>query len=294
MLVVAPLVPSLAGASEARSQRIIVQGRPQDTGSNYKFENIMPALDKLGGVRKMRCREPFSGTPGWNTYIRLARAGVKFYFTLAGRDIAKSISDLRSFIANVPGSISAIEFPNEPDLNPVSYKAMIDPRLGFRSGQAPALMAFVEDFAAAIRNDPLLGAIPLIASNDYMQAEQRPFSSFANSHIYPTANSKVAIRLDNFERLIAESGHKRGIITEWGRTTGGNSGNSTSPPVTVEMQASLLASDISAVLERPAIEAVSIFELFCWGGASEINNFGLFNVDLSPRPVVAAIRSVIA
>jgi hypothetical protein len=271
----------------------MVQGRPQDTGSRYQLENILPALDKLGGVRKMRCREPYSGTAGWKTYVGLARAGVKFCFTLAVRDINKTLNDLKAFVRTVPNSIWAIEFPNEPDLNPVSYKAMIDPRFGFRTGQAPALMSFIADMSAALRADPVLRTIPVIASNDFMQAEQGPFTKLGNSHIYPTPESNVSARLDGFGRKVNDGGHTQGVITEWGRTTGGNSGNATSPPVSTQKQASLLSADIAAALKRPYVAAISIYELFCWSGSSEISNFGLFNADLSPRPAVAAIRSVL-
>src|SRR5688500_3455987 len=90
--------PALA-ARGSRADRILVQGRPQDSGSPYKLRNIMPALDKLGGVRKMRCREPFSGTVGWHTYVGLAKHGVRFCFTLTVRDVQKSVADLKAFLA---------------------------------------------------------------------------------------------------------------------------------------------------------------------------------------------------
>ncbi|MFD2137617.1 hypothetical protein ACFSLT_24885 [Novosphingobium resinovorum] len=180
----------------------------------------MPALDKLGGVRKMRCREPYSGTAGWATYVGLARAGVRFCFTLSVRDIRKSIADMKAFVATVPNSIFAIEFPNEPDLNPVTYNGVTDKRMGFRTGNAPALMAFIKDFHAAIKVDPVLRSIPLVASNDFMQAQQAPYTDLANSHIYPTPPSDVAGRVAGFKQKVVESKTTQGIITEWGRTTG--------------------------------------------------------------------------
>ena len=288
-----PLVPATARASSSRLGRVMVQGRPQDTGSLYKVRNIIPALDQLGGLRRMRCREPYGGTPGWNTYVGLARQGVTFCFTLSARDIAKTLSDLKAFLVQAPGAIWAIEFPNEPDLNPMIYKGKADARLGFRTGKAPALMAFIRDFAAAIRAEPALRTIPLIASNDFMQAEQGPLTDFGNAHIYPKAATVVADRLAGFEEKVLAGGHSQGVITEWGRTTGGGMNNVTAPPVSLEQQARLLASDVAAVLDRTFIHAISLYELFSWGGASEMNNFGLFNADLTPRPAVAAIRSVI-
>lgn len=292
-MAVTPFLSSPVLAATSKIDRIMVQGRPQDTGSVYKLNNIMTALDKLGGVRKMRCREPYSGTPGWATYVGLAREGVKFCFTLAGRDIPKTIADLKAFLKVAPGSIWAIEGPNEPDLNPMKYNGITDKRLGFRTGNAPALMAFIKDFNAAAGVDPVLRSIPFIGSNDFMQAQQAPYTDLGNTHIYPTPESKVADRLASFKTRIAQGKNTQGVITEWGRTTGGGSGNVTSPPVSLKRQAELLSSDVATALSKSYVKTISLYELFSWSGTSEMNNFGLFNANLTPRPAVAAIKSVI-
>ena len=287
-----PLLGTSARAS-LRTGFVMVQGRPQDSGSAYKFRNIMPALDALGGVRKMRCREPYSGTVGWNTYLALAKAGVRFCFTLSARDTARSIADLHMFMAAVPGSIWAIEYPNEPDLNPVTYKGQTDRRLGFRTGDAPALMAYIADMHRLIRADAIFRDVRLIASNDYMQAQQKPHANFANSHIYlkPTASPTDATA--RFDDKMKAGRYSAGVITEWGRTTGGGIHNATSPPVTLSQQATLLGRDLEAAIADARINTFSLYELFSWPGPSEINNFGLFNADLTPRPVVHVIRSIL-
>lgn len=287
-----PLLATPARAS-LRTGFVMVQGRPQDTGSLYKFGNIMTALDALGGVRKMRCREPYSGTAGWNTYIALARAGVRFCFTLSVREPARSIADLRMFMQTVPGSIWAIEYPNEPDLNPVTYKGTTDRRLGFRTGAAPALMAYITDMHRLIRADTTLRQVPPIASNDYMQAQQKPHAHFANSHIYPRPTAIPADVVDGFDNKVKTGGYTAGVVTEWGRTTGGTIYNATSPPVTLSQQATLLGADLEAAIADPRINTLSFYELFSWPGTSEMDNFGLFNADLTPRPVVRVIRSIL-
>lgn len=288
----APLLSTAARAS-LRTQFVMVQGRPQDSGSLYKTSNIMPALDALGGVRKMRCRDPYSGTVGWNTYVALARAGVRFCFTLSVRDPARSIADLTTFAQTVPGSIWAIEYPNEPDLNPVTYKGRTDQRLGFRTGNAPALMSYIGDMHELLGASAALRNIPLIASNDYMQAQQRPYAQFSNSHIYPKPTVRGSDRVGGFHNKLIAAGYSAGVITEWGRTTGGNAYNATSPPVTLAQQASLLGADLEAALADPRINTLSFYELFSWAGTGEMQNFGLFNADLTPRPVVHVIRSIL-
>lgn len=285
--------PALGATRSKRLDRMMVQGRPQDTGSVYKAGNILRALDQLGSIRKMRCREPFSGTPGWRTYIALAQAGVQFCFTLSGRDVGRSIADLRTFHAQVPGSIWAIEFPNEPDLNPVTYHGVRDARLGFRKGQAPALMGFIAEAHRALHADGALRTIPLIASNDFMQAAQARYSDLGNTHIYPRHDTDVASKLAGFRRKLEQGQHASGVITEWGRTTGGGGTNITAPPVSPAQQARLLCSDVEAALDLPFIKAFNIYELFAWKGAGEMQNFGLFNNDLSPRPVVPMLRAIL-
>lgn len=292
-LAVSPFIAQPALASTNKS-RLIVQCRPQDTGSNYKFNNIMRALQQLGGVTTIRCREPYSGTIGWRTYVALGRAGIRFIFTLTPRrNPSSSISDLKTFLQHAQGSIWAIEYPNEPDLNPVSYDGMTDARLGVRRGDAPAFMAYITDVHRMLKNDPQLRSIPIIASNDHMQAEQGPLSDFGNSHIYPKERSNVPALLARFDKKVAMGGHRQGVITEWGRTTGGGPRNVTAPPVTPEEQGELLAADLEMLFADPTVAAVCLYELFSWGGPSEMQNFGLFDFSLKPRPAVAAISSLL-
>ncbi|WP_416357029.1 hypothetical protein ACLNGM_02410 [Aureimonas phyllosphaerae] len=295
-LAAAAVVPFVRPANAIPSllDRVMVQGRPQDTGSPYKVRNIMPALDALGGLRRMRCRAPFSGTPGWQSYEGLANEGVRFCFTLPIKDPTVLVDDMVAFVRLHPGSIFAIEFPNEPDLNPVSYKSMKDVRLGAREGDAPALMAFCRDITQILSQTEELKEIPRVSFNDWMQAEQSDLVAYANSHIYPKPTTPVDAWLPGWRALLAESGHKQGMITEWGRTTGGDASNPVAPPVSLDQQAELLSADLRSILAEPTVATVSLYELLSWPGDSEQNNFGLFNADLSPRPVVDAIRAIVS
>ncbi len=250
-------------------------------------------MDQLGGIRLMRCREPDANTLGWNTYLGLARAGVRFIFTLTGREPANTIADLRSFLLLVPGSIWAIEYPNEPDLNPVCFNGVCDARLGFRTGNAPSFMLYIQTMHQLFAADTLLRAIPIIASNDYMQSQQSSLCSYGNSHIYPAASADVAKLLVAFGQLVSAGYHKQGVITEWGRTTGGGANNATVPPVSIANQATLIASDLTRIFASTTVAVVSLYELFCWPGSTEMDNFGLFNADLTPRSVVARIKALL-
>ncbi|WP_296223150.1 calcium-binding protein [uncultured Sphingomonas sp.] len=253
----------------------------------------MMALDALGGVRRMRCRIPYQGTPGWNTYVGLARAGVTFCFTLSTRPLATTIQDLRAFARVAPGAIWAIEFPNEPDLNPVTYAGKTDRRLGVRTGDAPALIAFCTEAHRLIRATPELRAVPIIAFNDYMQREQVGLADFGNSHIYPRQNADLNSIITRWRDRVRGAGFREGVITEWGRTTGGGSRNFTVPPVSLEQQGELLAGDVKRWLDEPMLKTISLYELFSWGGSGEMENFGLFDRDMKPRPAASLLRQLL-
>jgi hypothetical protein len=289
--------PLLALAPMAREleprNRVMVQGRPQDTGSPYKLRPIMVALDALGGVRRMRCRIPYQGTAGWNTYVGLARAGVTFCFTLSTRPLATTIQDLRAFTRVAPSAIWALEFPNEPDLNPVTYAGMTDRRLGARTGNAPALIAFCTDAHRLIRATPELRAVPIIAFNDYMQREQVRLADYGNSHIYPKQDADVGRIITRWREGVRGAGFREGVITEWGRTTGGGARNFTVPPVSLHRQGELLASDVKQWLAEPMLKTISLYELFSWRGTGEMENFGLFDRDMKPRPAARLLRQLL-
>lgn len=288
-----PLLALAPRGSEPRN-RVMVQGRPQDTASPYKLRPIMMALDALGGIRRMRCRIPYQGTPGWNTYVGLARAGVSFCFTLSVRPLATTVQDLRAFTRVAPGAIWAIEFPNEPDLNPVTYAGKIDRRLGARTGDAPALIAFCTDAHRLIRATPELHTVPIIAFNDHMQHQQVTLANYGNSHIYPREDADVGTIIARWRDRMRKAGFREGVITEWGRTTGGGSRNFTVPPVSLDRQGELLASDVGQWLAEPMLKTISLYELFSWGGIGEMENFGLFDRDMRPRPAARLLRQLLA
>jgi hypothetical protein len=289
--------PVLALAPAARlpdpRNRMMVQGRPQDTGSPYKLRPILTALDALGGIRKMRCRIPYQGTPGWATYVGLARAGVTFSFTLSTRPLATTIQDLTAFARIAPGAIWAIEFPNEPDLNPVTYAGKTDRRLGVRTGDAPALIAFCTEAHRLLRATPELRTVPIIAFNDYMQRQQIGLANYGNSHIYPKQFDDVDGIITRWRDRVRGAGFHEGVITEWGRTTGGGSRNFTVPPVSVDQQGELLASDIKRWLAEPMLKTISIYELFSWSGNGEMENFGLFDRNVRPRPAAILLQKLL-
>jgi hypothetical protein len=287
------LCPSTAQAETQLRTRVMVQGRPQDTGSPYKLRPIMKALDSLGGVRQMRCRIPYQGTPGWATYVGLARAGVRFCFTLSTRPLATTVRDLVSFNRVAPGAIWAIEFPNEPDLNPVTYDGKADRRLGARTGDAPALMAFCSAAHHMIRATPELRSVPIIAFNDYMQSQQLVLADYSNSHIYPKRDTDIDAVIVQWRKRVKSAGFREGVITEWGRTTGGGAHNFTAPPVSVEEQGILIFEDVKRWLAEPMMKMISLYELFSWGGPGEMQNFGLFDVDMQPRSAARMLRRIL-
>ena len=96
--------------------------------------------------------------PTWAAYGAIANAGIKFDFlTQVSGDLNLStiISSLHAFEAVHPGSIAAIEGPNELNIYPVTYNGITDP---YAAGAQ-----FIKDLSAAVKADPLLSSIPIYA-----------------------------------------------------------------------------------------------------------------------------------
>jgi hypothetical protein len=68
--------------------------------------------------------------------------------------------------------------------------------------------------------------------------------------------------------------------------------NVTAPPVSIDEQGILMAGDVKRWLAEPTLKMIGLYELFSWGGAGEMENFGLFDVKMQPRPAVRMLREL--
>jgi len=129
---------------------------PYTDGAYSNVNTVLADLKYLGldHVRDWVINDkPYPGDEGQLSYPVAAAAGIKFDMNvISGSDISHTLSILDAFAAKYPGSITAIEGPNEVNNWPVSY--------GGLTGDAGAI-AFQNALYQAVKADPNLSALPV-------------------------------------------------------------------------------------------------------------------------------------
>lgn len=224
---------------------------------------------------------------------QLAAAGIKFDFIIplinqpgepSTVDLSAFLSMLHSFIAAHPGSVIAMEGPNEVNDNPFTYD-------GGTTLADDA--AFQQAFYAALRADPELNGIPVynlsLAGTDATQFAQlgdlSASANYANSRGYlpddQTPQSALSALLPF--ALIDAPGLPE-VITEGGYAT-----NPAYPYSGVDqtVQAKLTLDELMDGF-KDGISKTYLYELFDDSGA----DYGLFNADGTPKLAATAIHNL--
>ena len=122
-------------------------------------------------------------------------AGVQFDALLLSNgpvDITDTLSTTAAFEQTYPGSIAAIEGPNEINGAPVTYQGI--------TGTYAASIQVTQDLWAAVQADSLLSAVPVYAltlsTGITFRAEEKlgnlaPYVTYGNAHIYAAASNNV-------------------------------------------------------------------------------------------------------
>jgi hypothetical protein len=259
-----------------------------DTTGPCRFpDRVAYAMDYLG-LDMIRTRAPQQGADSWRIYKAVATYGYRFLFThRPNRDPRIEVADIAEFHRLFPGQVVAYEGPNEPDLNPVTFAGLTDKRRVGSTWTGPAALALMQAQRAELRKIAALNNVKIVAFNDWMHAEQKPFTNLANSHIYPR-NGVLIDRLASFDALVARHGRNQGIITEWGyhNVIGASQ---TAPGISEADAARNLVADISAILVRPTIRHAFIYSGVDGYGSGEFARFGVFRSDWTPKPAAVAI-----
>ena len=260
------------------------------TGPLQRIEKAIEAMRYLG-FDTLRIRAPRIGADSWNRiYVPLGTAGLRFHFVHApGREPAEEVADLVSFAARFPGQIIGYEGPNEPDLDPVTFGGATDTRLGARTGNAPAALALQEAMYTQLRAHFTAQQIPMLAFNDWMHAEQSPFSDYANTHVYPNAGNTLSDHASGLDELLAAHGKGKLVVTEVGYTDVDGPVHS---HVTPEQEALNVIEDMDTVMARADIVRAFFYSVVDYPNPTdEFSNFGLFESDWTPKPSAEAIHA---
>ncbi|WP_429279457.1 calcium-binding protein [Paraburkholderia sp. GAS41] len=169
-------------ADEAMTVSRFVDGIAVNTHVNYTdgaYANLKNVRDDLVwlGVSHVRNAAPGGSAP-ISSYLYLARAGIKFDFTVRP-DVTQSLAQIRLVEAVSPGSVEAVEGLNEINNWPVTYGGLTGEAAGLAAQQA--IYAFVH-------GDASLAGVPVYDLTGYDLQRVTSGSGaadYANQHVYP-------------------------------------------------------------------------------------------------------------
>lgn len=249
-----------------------------------KTASTIKALDYLGIDHVREAASPALLT-GNGIAFKLAQAGVKFdWLLLPNRDPIDSIARIADFARANPGSVAAIEGPNEINNWPVSY--------GGRTG-VDAAYAFLDTAVTAAKATPALQGIDIynLTGAPRAAALLNNSAEYANIHPYPQFGAQP---YDVLATRIGLHGvpNKGMVITEAGYHTG--IGNTAWEGVDQLTQAKLTLN-LLADATKLGVAHTYLYQLIDYADPTGVNpdkNLGLFNKDFTAKPVATAIHNL--
>jgi hypothetical protein len=158
-------------------------------------QNVISALQYLG-INTIR-----DNPPGYNhdptttaATDAVAAAGVQLDAVLVGNgpvDITDTIAETAAFEQAYPGSIAAIEGPNEINAWPITYDGVTD---NYAAG-----VQVTQDLWTAVHNNPSLQTVPVyaltlsygitgVAAGEQQLGDLSPYVTYGNAHMYDCCN----------------------------------------------------------------------------------------------------------
>lgn len=295
-------VRSLQGDGRAISARAFVDGLGVNAHVSWpghypyaETERVVRAMEYLG-VRNLRDHINVSSLP---VFERLASRGVRFTLLLNPKvGLGNYIDWAGRLQRTYPGSVAALEGPNEVDKWPVAYAG--------RTG-LPAALATQEALYARAKADPDLAGVPVYnltisgisRSTSDALGDLSAHADYANVHPYYRAGQQswghsrwdTRYTLPNYLASARWTAPGRPVvITE----TGSTSAPGASIGVTEEVQAKQILNSLFAAAKH-GVAATYIYELVeshDAGPADVESHYGLYRHDWTPKPAAHALHSL--
>lgn len=249
----------------------------------YQDLDAMVSALRYLGVDNLRDSAQAFAPGGNGRFATLARDGFKFDFITSG-NLQVKLTWIDSLQSRFPGSVSAIEGPNEVNNFPIKY----DGETG-----TEAAVAFQSALYAAVKADPVLRDVPVYNFTDYPDAAGQ--ADFVNIHVYPKSGRQPGTAIAN--SLAAYAGlmpGKPAVMTEAGYPTlkAPTKWGGVNPTTQARLITNLLLDSAKLGIHR-----VYLYELFDGKadptGTNAYDNFGLFNVAYTPKPAAVAIHNLV-
>lgn len=262
------------------------------------YSNVAQVSSALGylGIDIVRDNLTTS-TREQNSFNTLAAEGYRFDFGLTPAsngtvDIAKFVAALKSDKAHYPGSIAAIEGPNEVNNWMIS--------LDGRTKSIAAAAEVQKGLYTAVKADSSLSSIPVynvtIGSTNASQFAQlgklSAYTDYANEHAYVMSTTNISSGLDyllSFGQRVAPG--KPVVITETGYNTLSSVWYN---GVSETVQAKYTLDTLMEAYQK-GVSQTFLYELFDESDRpanSSESHFGLFHADKSPKLAATAIHNL--
>jgi hypothetical protein len=266
------------------------------TGTSYynNPQSVLTALQYLG-IDTLRDHTPYPNSSAtWNSYGTLANAGVKFDFVIDGNGnvpLSTDLSNLDAFEKANPGSIAAIEGPNEINGWPITYNGITD--------TVAAGVQVMKDLWTDVKADPTLSSVPiynLTLSDGFsnIQADETGlgnlsgFVNYGSAHVYAAGGNNLWTN-DMPYWLPVQQQSTPGmpmVITETGYQTAVQPGsNAVSATVAAKY-------DLNALLDDTlnGISNTYFYELA--DSTTSSQSFGFFNADWTAKAPAVALHNL--
>ena len=159
-------------------------------------QNVISALRYLG-INTIRDQPPgYTHDPTTaDANAAVAAAGVQFDALVVGNgavDVTDTIAEVAAFEQAYPGSIAAIEGPNEINAWPITYEGTTDT---YAAG-----VQVTQDLWTAVQSNPSLEAVPVyaltlsygitgVAAGEQQLGDLAPYVTYGNAHIYASSSN---------------------------------------------------------------------------------------------------------
>jgi hypothetical protein len=190
-------------------------------------QNVISALRYLG-IDTIRDQVPgYTPDPTTtDTYAAVAAAGVQFDALVAGNgavDITDTIAEVGAFAQTYPGSIAAIEGPNEINAWPITYE-------GITNNYAAGVQV-TQDLWTAVQSNPSLQAVPVyaltlsygitgVAAGEQQLGNLAPYVTYGNAHVYASSSNVWQENMPYWLPILEQdTSGLPAVITETGYTT---------------------------------------------------------------------------
>ncbi len=269
--------------------------RVRDLGGRYR---------DVGGIvrdlRYMGISLVWDGFPSSNlipqqlrSFHVLAKAGIRFTFvTQNEKPVKEIVADIAAFEKAHPGSVHAVEGPNELNNWPITYKGLKGTR---------AAKSYMADLYAAVHANPILKAagVPVYSATDYPDIST--MSDVSNIHSYERAalGSHNVLRYDvdkNWVAFAKDPVTPPGVAPKWVVTETGYHtwlGSGCFEGVDGDTQAKLGVGLLLNIAQLGGLET-QWYQLWDpWGPPKDGEGaFGVFDFTGAPKPLAIAIHNL--